>query len=51
MTLYDLMDAELSYNPPISQMYDPISQVAEIGLKRLRLAPKECEKVFFPELR
>ncbi len=36
MTLYDLMDAELSYNPPISQMYDPISQLAEIGLKRLR---------------
>ena len=48
MTLYDLMDAELSYNPPVSQMYDPISQVAEIGLKRLRLPPKECEKVFFP---
>ena len=48
MTLYDLMDAELSYNPPISQMFDPISQVAEIGLKRLRLGPKECEKVFFP---
>jgi NADPH-dependent 2,4-dienoyl-CoA reductase/sulfur reductase-like enzyme len=47
MSLYDLMDAELSYNPPISQMYDPISQVAEIGLKRLRLGPKECEKVFF----
>jgi NADH oxidase (H2O2-forming) len=48
MTLHDLMDAELSYNPPISQMYDPISQVAEIGLKRLRLGPKECGKVFFP---
>ena len=48
MTLYDLMDAELSYNPPVSQMYDPISQVADIGLKRLRLPPKECEKVFFP---
>ena len=48
MTLHDLMDAELSYNPPISQMYDPISQVAEIGLKRLRLGPKECDKVFFP---
>ena len=48
MNLYDLMDAELSYNPPVSQMYDPISQVAEIGLKRLRLPPKSCEKVFFP---
>ncbi len=49
MTLYDLMDAELSYNPPVSQMYDPISQVAEIGLKRLRLGPKECDKVVFPQ--
>ena len=48
MTLYDLLDAELSYNPPVSQMYDPISQVAEIGLKRLRMPPKSCEKVFFP---
>ena len=51
MTLYDIMDAELSYNPPVSQMYDPISQVAEIALKRLRLPPKECDKVFFPETR
>jgi NADH oxidase (H2O2-forming) len=49
MTLYDLMDAELSYNPPVSQMYDPISQVADIGLKRLKFPPKECETVFFPE--
>ncbi|MBW1797869.1 MAG: FAD-dependent oxidoreductase [Deltaproteobacteria bacterium] len=44
MTLYDLMDAELSYNPPISQMYDPISQVAEIGLKRLRLGPRRLSE-------
>ena len=50
MTLYDIMDTELSYNPPVSQMYDPISQVAEIGLKRLKLPPKECEKVFFPSI-
>ena len=49
MDLYDLMDAELSYNPPVSQMYDPISQVAEIGLKRLRLPPKPCETVYFPK--
>jgi NADH oxidase (H2O2-forming) len=49
MTLYDLMDAEFAYNPPVSQMYDPISQVAEIGIKRLRLQPRKCEKVFFPE--
>jgi len=48
MTLYDLMDAELSYNPPISQMYDPVSQLAEVGLKRLRLPPKNCETVFLP---
>jgi|LGVF01.1.fsa_nt_gb NADH oxidase (H2O2-forming) len=48
MTLYDIIDAELAYNPPVSQMYDPVSQVAEIGLKRLELPPKKCEKIFFP---
>ncbi|MEA3559824.1 MAG: FAD-dependent oxidoreductase [Candidatus Thermoplasmatota archaeon] len=48
MTLYDLLDTELSYNPPVSQMYDPMIQLAEIGLKRLRLPPKECSKSFFP---
>ena len=48
MTLYDIMDAELAYNPPVSQMYDPVSQVAEIALKRLKLPPKQCEKIFFP---
>jgi len=48
MTLYDLMDAELSYSPPVSQMYDPISLLAEIGLKRLRFPPRECRKVFLP---
>jgi len=51
MTLYDLMDAELSYSPPVSQMYDPISQLAEVGLKRLRFPPRECRKVFLPEKR
>ncbi|MFQ5841216.1 MAG: FAD-dependent oxidoreductase [Thermodesulfobacteriota bacterium] len=51
MTLYDLMDAEFSYSPPVSQMYDPISQLAEVGLKRLRLPPKECQRVFLPEKR
>jgi NADPH-dependent 2,4-dienoyl-CoA reductase/sulfur reductase-like enzyme len=51
MTLYDLMDAELSYSPPVSQMYDPISQLAEVGLKRLRLPPMECQRVFLPEKR
>ncbi|MCF8145085.1 MAG: FAD-dependent oxidoreductase [Deltaproteobacteria bacterium] len=48
MTLYDLLDAELSYNPPVSQMIDPLSQLAEVGLKRLRLPPKKCETVFLP---
>ncbi|MBW1784828.1 MAG: hypothetical protein JRL30_29300, partial [Deltaproteobacteria bacterium] len=48
MTLHDLMDAELSYNPPISQMVDPLSQLAEVGLKRLKILPKTCEKVFLP---
>lgn len=40
MSLYDVKDAELSYSPPVSQMYDPISQLAEVGLKRLRLPPR-----------
>jgi NADPH-dependent 2,4-dienoyl-CoA reductase/sulfur reductase-like enzyme len=51
MTLYDLMDAELSYSPPVSQMYDPISLLAEVGLKRLRLPPRKCQRVFLPEKR
>ncbi|NIS60423.1 MAG: hypothetical protein GTO13_06925, partial [Proteobacteria bacterium] len=51
MTLYDLMDAEFSYSPPVSQMYDPISQLAEVALKRLRLPPRECQRVFLPEKR
>ncbi len=49
MTLYDLLDAELAYNPPVSQMYDPITQLAEIGLKRLKLPPRECVEPFFPK--
>jgi len=43
MTLYDLQDAELAYNPPVSQMYDAVSQVAEVGLKRLGLPPRACK--------
>ena len=46
MTLYDLLDAELSYYPAISQMYDPIAQVVEIATKRLKMGPRECPKVF-----
>ena len=49
MTLYDLMDAELSYSPPVSQMYDPISQLAEVGIKRLGFPPRECLRVFLPK--
>jgi NADH oxidase (H2O2-forming) len=49
MTLYDLVDAELSYYPGVSQMYDPIAQVVEIGLKRLKLSARECSTVFFPK--
>jgi NADH oxidase (H2O2-forming) len=48
MSLYDIFDAELSYNPPFSQMYDAIAQIAEVGFKRLGLSPRKCEKIFFP---
>ncbi len=48
MTLSEMMDSELSYNPPVSQMYDPIYQLVEIALKRLRLEPKAPSEVFFP---
>lgn len=51
MALSDIMDAELSYNPPVSQMYDPIYQLVEVALKRLRLEPKTATEVFFPDLR
>jgi NADH oxidase (H2O2-forming) len=46
MTLYDLMDTELSYYPHVSQMYDPVAQVVEIAIKRLKMGQKECETVF-----
>ncbi|MGA1843633.1 MAG: FAD-dependent oxidoreductase [bacterium] len=42
MGLHDLLDTELAYNPPVSQMYDPITQIAEVGIKRLGLPPREC---------
>ena len=48
MTLHDLMDAEFSYYPGVSRMIDPISQLADVGLKRLRLPPRPCERVFVP---
>ena len=49
MTLHDMMDAELSYNPPVSQMYDPIYQLVEIALKRLRLEFPSPRDVFVPD--
>ncbi len=48
MTVYDLADAELAYYPAVSQMVDPISQLAEIAIKRLKLPPGKCEDVFRP---
>jgi NADH oxidase (H2O2-forming) len=46
MTLQDLLDAELSYYPGVSQMYDPLTQLVEVGMKRLKIKPKECAEVF-----
>lgn len=48
MTVYDLADAELAYYPAVSRMVDPISQLAEIAIKRLKLPPGKCEDVFRP---
>lgn len=48
MTVHDLADAELAYYPAVSQMVDPISQLAEIAIKRLKLPPEKCEDVFRP---
>lgn len=46
MTMYDLADAELAYYPPVSQMVDPLSQLADIAIKRLKLPPRTCREVF-----
>jgi NADH oxidase (H2O2-forming) len=48
MTVHDLAEAELAYYPAVSQMVDPISQLAEIAIKRLKLPPGKCEDVFTP---
>ncbi|MBW2277082.1 MAG: FAD-dependent oxidoreductase [Deltaproteobacteria bacterium] len=45
MTLNDLLDAELSYFPGVSQMYDPLTQLVEIGMKRLKLKQREAVAV------
>jgi NADH oxidase (H2O2-forming) len=48
MTVYDLADAELAYYPAVSQMVDPVSQLAEIAIKRLKLPAGKCGEVFRP---
>lgn len=37
LTVHDIADAEFSYCPPVSDVYDPLSQIAEIAIKRLKL--------------
>lgn len=37
MNVHDLLDAELAYYPAVSQMVDPLSQLADVAIKRLRL--------------
>jgi NADH oxidase (H2O2-forming) len=48
MTVHDLADAEFAYYPAVSQMVDPISQLADIAIKRLKLPPGKCDEVFRP---
>lgn len=40
LDVYDLANAEFAYSPPVSDVYDVLSQVAEIGIKRLKLPRK-----------
>ena len=37
LTVFDIEDAEFAYCPPVSDVYDPLSRIAEIAIKRLRL--------------
>ncbi len=46
MTLHDLADAELAYYPRTSQMYDPLAQLIDVAIKRLKLGHRECTEVF-----
>ncbi len=37
LDVFDLADAEFAYSPPVSEVYDVLSQIAEISIKRLKL--------------
>ena len=37
MTVFDIANAEFAYCPPVSDVYDILSQAAEIAIKRLKL--------------
>jgi len=37
LDVFDLADAEFAYSPPVSDVYDVLSQIAEISIKRLKL--------------
>jgi len=37
LDVFDLADAEFAYSPPVSEVYDVMSQIAEIAIKRLKL--------------
>lgn len=41
LTLQDLADSEFAYCPPVADVYDVLSLMAEIGIKRLRLSEKK----------
>jgi len=41
MTIWDLEDTEFAYCPPVSDVFDPISRLADIAIKRLRLPRPE----------
>ena len=42
LTVFDIDDAEFAYCPPVSDVYDPLSQLVEIAIKRLKL-PRPVE--------
>ena len=41
LDVFDLGDAEFAYSPPVSEVYDVLSQIAEISIKRLKLTRKQ----------
>lgn len=40
LDVFDLENAEFAYSPPVSEVYDVLSQAAEFGIKRLKLKRK-----------